>query len=56
MTLFNFNFPPDLPLELAIDAVSDYSPTPAPFASKQPVADPARAILEVLLIVLIASL
>lgn len=26
MTLFNFNLPLDLPLELAIDAVSDYSP------------------------------
>ena len=28
MTLFNFNLPLDLPLELAIDAVSDYSPHP----------------------------
>ncbi len=49
MTLCNFNLPLDLPLELAIDAVSDYSPTPAPFASKQPVADPGRAALDVLL-------
>ncbi|RPJ14961.1 MAG: hypothetical protein EHM37_04825 [Deltaproteobacteria bacterium] len=47
MTLCNFNLPLDLPLELAIDAVSDYSPTPAPFASKQPVADPGRAALDV---------
>jgi len=28
MTLCNFNLPLDLPLELAIDAVSDYSPHP----------------------------
>jgi hypothetical protein len=49
MTLFNFNLPLDLPLELAIDAVSDYSPTPAPFARKQPVVDPGRAALDVLL-------
>jgi len=48
MTLFNFNLPTGIPLEPAIDAVSDYPPTPAPFASKQPVADPARALLEVL--------
>lgn len=49
MTLFNFNLPIGIPLERAIDAVSDYSPTPATSASKQPVADPARALLEVLL-------
>ena len=49
MTLFNFNLPLGLPLEPAVDAVSDYSPTPAPSASKQPVVDPARALLEVLL-------
>jgi hypothetical protein len=49
MTLCNFNLPLDLPLELAIDAVSDYSPTPAPFARKQPVAYPGRAYSDVLL-------
>ena len=32
MTLFNFNLPSGIPLETAIDVVSDYSPTPAPFA------------------------
>jgi len=30
MTLFNFNLPLNLPLEPAVDAVSDYSPAPAP--------------------------
>jgi len=49
MTLFNFNLPIGIPLETAIDVVSDYSPTPASFAKKQPVLDPARTLLEVLL-------
>jgi integrase/recombinase XerD len=49
MALFNFNLPLGLPLEPAVDAVSDYSPTPASSASKPPVIDPARALLEVLL-------
>jgi hypothetical protein len=39
MTLCNFNLPLDLPLELAIDAVSDYSPTPTPFATAVPWAE-----------------
>lgn len=49
MTLFNFNLPTGIALEPAIDAVSDYCPTPAPSANKQPVVDPARAMLEALL-------
>jgi len=49
MTLFNFNLSSGIPLETAIDVVSDYSSTPEPFAKKQPVVDPARALLEVLL-------
>jgi site-specific recombinase XerD len=49
MTLFNFSLPIGLPLEPAVDAVSDYSPTPARSASKPPVVDPARALLKVLL-------
>jgi hypothetical protein len=49
MTLCNFNLPLGIPLEPAIDAVSDYSPIPAPFTRKQPTVDPARALLEVLL-------
>jgi hypothetical protein len=47
MTLFNFSLPIGLPLEPAVDAVSDYSPTPARSAGKQPVVDPAGALLEV---------
>jgi site-specific recombinase XerD len=49
MTLFNFNLPLGLPVEPAVDAVTDYSPTPAPSDSKPPVVDPARVLLEVLL-------
>jgi hypothetical protein len=49
MTHCNFNLPLGLPLELAIDAVSDYSPTPPSFARKQQVVDPGRAALDVLL-------
>ena len=49
MTLFNFNLPIGVPLEPAVDAVSDYPPTPARSARQQPVVDPARVLLEVLL-------
>lgn len=49
MTLCNFYLPLYLPLELAIDAVSDYSSTPPPFARNQQVVDPGCAALDVLL-------
>jgi len=49
MTLFNFNLPIGVPLEPAVDAVSDYPPTPARSARQQPIVDPARVLLEVLL-------
>jgi integrase/recombinase XerD len=49
MALFNFNLPIGVPLEPAVDAVSDYPPTPARSASQQPIVDPARVLLEVLL-------